>query len=132
MAIIDRIKQLALPLDQLVVIGSGVLEALDLRTARDIDLVVSVQLFSNLKTSADWKLSIRHDEEVIENGDVEIWQSWGTDGIPNFEDLYKNGFTLDGVRFTDPIFVLQQKELRAEYKDRDDVMILKEYLHERA
>ena len=130
MKIIDRIEQLALPLDQLIVIGSGVMDALGLRAARDIDLVVSIYLFKSLKDGGDWKLSVRHDEGVLERDDVEIWQSWGSQGVPNFEYLYKNGITIEGVRFADPGFVLQQKELLVRHKDLDDIRVLKEYLHE--
>ncbi len=129
MAIISRIKALGLPDGQFVVIGSGVMDALGLREATDIDLVVKPELFAQLKADRAWNVGERHRETVLTHDDVEVWLSWGTpDGQPNFEVLYDGGITIDDIRFASPEFVLDWKRAAHRPKDVEDVRLLEEYL----
>ena len=51
----DKVKALNLPLDQIIVIGSGILDQLGIRPASDIDLAASPDLMKNLsEESGDW------------------------------------------------------------------------------
>lgn len=120
---------MGLPLDQLVVIGSGLLDQLDLRTAHDIDLVVSKKLFAQLKDRREYTLAIKHGEECLERVDppLEIWHSWGSGGVANFDELYREGQTIDGVRFAATKTIIQQKSERDLKKDRDDIQLLEQY-----
>lgn len=128
MSIIDRFNLLNLPADQVVVIGSGLLDALNLRLSGDVDLVVTAQLFSQLRASDEWQEATFHGESVLTKGDVEIWLSWGSDGVLNFTELYAAGVTIDGVRFAGPQFIIDQKKQRGLAKDLQDVQLLEEYL----
>ena len=56
----ERVKDLGLPLGQLIVIGSGLLDQLGIRAASDIDLVVSNELFNALKNDNAWKIGRAH------------------------------------------------------------------------
>lgn len=132
MTIIERVQQLNVPLDQTVVIGSGVLDALGLRTAGDVDLVVSPELFEALSGMPEWRLATKHGEPIITKGDVEAFLSWGSDTVPNFQTLYADGVTIQGVRFANPHFVVAWKRRRLSDKDRADISLLEGYLsHER-
>lgn len=128
MSIIKRVRDLNLPLDQVVVIGSGVLDALGLRRAGDVDLVITPRLLEILSTEPDWQLTTKHGEPMITKLDTEAFLSWGSKGIPNFEVLYENGVTIDGVRFTNPEFVIEWKRGRMSDKDKSDIVLLEEYL----
>ncbi|RYX78356.1 hypothetical protein EON76_05670 [bacterium] len=128
MKITDRVKSTGLPLDQIVVIGSGVMDALDMRQSRDIDLVASQSLFAALKSRDDYVHSLRHNEEVVEKDDQEIWLSWCNGGISNFQRLWNEGITIDMVRFCDPKTVLVWKQLHNRPKDRTDITLLQKYL----
>lgn len=129
MPIVDRIKVLNLPEGQFVVIGSGVMDALGLRAAHDIDLVVTPALFEALKTADGWHLAEKHGEQVLLRADAEVWLSWGSpDGRPNFADLYENGVTIDTIRFADPEFVRDWKLRANRPKDAADIRLLNEYL----
>ena len=51
----DKVKALNLPLDQIIVIGSGILDQLGIRLASDIDLAASSDLMKKLsEESGDW------------------------------------------------------------------------------
>ena len=129
MTIIERVRNLELPLDQLVVICGGVLDALNLRKAGDVDLVLSPGLFSELSQSPEWHLSTKHDEPILTRDDVEMFLSWGSEGVPNFTELYTDGMTVDGVKFADPQFVIACKRQVLREKDKADILLLEEYLH---
>lgn len=128
MTILKRVRELDLPLDQVVVIASGVLDALGLRKAGDVDLVLSPELFASLSVRDDWIQSIKHDEPMLTRGDVEAFLSWGSDAVPNFRELYDEGIAVDGVRFANPRFVINWKKQRMSDKDVADIALLEEYL----
>lgn len=129
MSIIDRFLQLDLPVDQCVVIGSGILDALDLRQSRDIDIVARPDLFAVMETSGEWRVSVVRSETKLEKDDVEVWQSWGSEGVANFSDLYENSVIVRGVHFANPEFVLAWKRQQHRDKDVNDIQLLEEYLH---
>lgn len=126
--ITQRVLELNLPLDQVVVIGSGVLDALDLRSAGDVDLVVSQDVFDSLTSADGWTLGEKHNKPIAQRGDVEVFLSWGNDGIPNFESLFADSLVVEGVHFADPQFVIDWKQGRGTDKDLRDIALLKEYL----
>jgi hypothetical protein len=125
MSIIKRIKHLGLPLDQIVVIGSGLLDALELRTADDIDLVVTEKLFSQLSVEEDYTQHEREGEPYLTKDDVEIWMSWGNERQPNFQQLKDNGVVIDDVIFVNKDFLIAQKKQSGRDKDISDISLLK-------
>jgi hypothetical protein len=128
MGITKRFFELNLPPEHCVVIGSGLLDALNLRESSDIDLVVSEELFERLRQADGWQAEVKYGETVLTKGDAEVWLSWGSRGTPNFKQLYEQGVSIDGVRFVDPVFLLNWKKDRASDKDLRDVKLLEEYL----
>ena len=134
MRLSDRVKETGLPLDQVVVIGSGLLEQLGLRQAQDLDLVVSNAMFERLARTGDYIEQTRHGERRLIKyvPPIEIWQSWGSGGVANFEELYANGQTFDSVRFVATETLLEQKHLRGLKKDQDDITLLERYNEEHA
>lgn len=128
MSIVERFNQLDLPADRCVVIGSGVLDALGLRSAVDIDLAVEQGLFNELRQSGDWQIGEKQDGVVLTREDAEVWTGWGRDDGQSFEDLFKNGITVNGVRFAHPQTVLEWKRAKGRPKDLRDIELLEEYL----
>ncbi|MFI5212736.1 MAG: hypothetical protein ACHQTE_02130 [Candidatus Saccharimonadales bacterium] len=132
--IAERVRQLNLPLDQVVVIGGGILDALNLRTANDVDLVFAPELFAQIVRRPDWQVTVKHGldtpqgELVVMQGDAEAFLSWGSEGRPNFAQLYEHGMTVDGVRFAHPEVVIDWKQQRGSDKDQCDIALLQEYL----
>lgn len=127
MSIINRVRALELPPHDFVVIGSGVLDALQLREAGDVDLVMSSDLFTRLQRDERWLLGEKHGRPILTHGDTEAFLSWGSNGAPNFMELYETGMTIDGIRFTNPQFVINWKR-RGLDKDIRDIALLEGYL----
>ena len=127
MTIIERVKTLAVPLDEVVVIGSGLLDALGLRESHDVDLVVSRRLFADLKLSGSYTCLTKHGEEVLEKDDVEIWQSWGHLADEQFDGLKRTGIAISGVTFCSANMIIRHKEARGSEKDLRDIALLSSY-----
>lgn len=132
MAIIERVRMLQLPPEEFVVIGSGVLDALDLRESDDIDLAVSDTLFDQLKRHG-WQSEYKEGEEYLVDGHAEAWHGW-SGGPPHysFDELYADSLVVDGIHFANPRFVIGWKRQRSAPKDLTDIHLLEGYLaHER-
>lgn len=133
MTIIDRVKSTGVPLDSCIVIGSGLLDALGLREAGDIDLVVSQELFDTLNGSEGYVYTQRYGLDVLDKDDQEIWLAWGIgDDNKGLEELSRDSVVIDGVRFVSPEFLLAWKRSMNRPKDARDIELLEEYLKNNA
>ena len=131
-SVVQRVKELQLPENEYVVIGSGLLDALNLREAHDLDLAVSDQLFDAFAASGNFNKLERYGAEVLEGStevtkDIEVWKQW-QDDLP-FEVLSSKTVIVDGVAFAHPETIIGRKELRSLEKDLRDIKLLKEHYH---
>lgn len=124
MSVIARAKQLGIPSDQYVVIGSGLLDAWGLRAAADVDLVVSDEVFDRLSRDETFEKYTKHSQEVLVRGVYEIWRTWGEGSAATFESLWRGGITVEGVRFVSPDYLMTWKRTRGEAKDLQDVALI--------
>ena len=129
MSILTRIRALGLPEDQIIVIGSGLLDAYDLRRADDIDLVVTSALFTQLETTGGYEKGMKGSEPYLVRNDVDLWQTWGEGN--DFARLVGEGVVIEEITFVNPQFLIKQKRERATDKDMRDIALLEGYLHER-
>lgn len=125
MTMSEQVRLSGLPLDQLVVIGSGLLDQLGLRQSRDVDLAVSSKLFEELRQSGGYTVGEKHEQLFLEKGMYEIWKDWGHDAP--FEKLWHEGQTLDGIRFVATDFLIRWKDARGLEKDVQDIALLEWY-----
>lgn len=130
----DRVKQLQLPLDKSIIIGSGLLDQLGIRPADDIDVVVTPEVFHGLADVPAW----RH--EVIDEGRerythsemaAEAWTHWNLgDQRLEYVDLVEQSVIYDGVRFVSLPLLRQWKEWAGREKDLRDVALIDQYSKE--
>ena len=124
MTFANRVKQSELPLEKIVVIGSGLIEQCGGRSARDIDLAVAPELLMQLAKSSEWRRTEQSNGRYsLERGDYELWDGW--DGF-SFQELYDAGQTIDGVRFAATEVVIAKKRSRGAEKDLADIAFLLE------
>lgn len=122
--------------DNSIVIGSGVLEALGLRKARDIDLVVSGDEFARLAESE--KFEPDQTKDCLWGGldmprKIEVWRDWTsptTDEPVDFDDLLKYSTEIDGVKYVTPDYLLGWKQSKNREKDQADVILLRNFLNQ--
>lgn len=127
---VEQVKAIGIPLDQLIVIGSGVLAAHGIRKARDIDLVVTSEVFNRLERDASWVQGKQGSSSyALVKEDIEVWTDWSTDasGHPDYDDLSPYTETIDGVRFVTLDYVERRKVERGSNKDIQDIKEIHEY-----
>ena len=130
-AFTERVKELGLSRDQMIIIGSGILDQLGVRKAADVDLVADGEVLEKIASDLDWaeqcdknqrRYFVRHD------GSVEIWDGWEFDGqVLNYEELLKCSVEYDGVKFVSLDFLRQWKGWRRREKDMRDIRLIDEW-----
>ena len=128
----DKVKALNLPLDQIIVIGSGILDQLGIRPASDIDLAASSDLMKKLSDGRnDWVEKSDDNGRfyfVKDDGSAEVWDGWEFDGqAVSYDDLLDYAVKYDGVRFVDLEFLRKWKSWRGREKDVRDVELIDEW-----
>ena len=128
----DKVKALDLPLDQIIVIGSGILDQLGIRPASDIDLAASSDLMKKLSDeSGDWLKKFDDNQRfyfIKDDGSAEVWDGWDFDGqTVSYDDLLDYAVEYDGVRFVDLEFLRKWKSWRGREKDVRDVELIDEW-----
>ena len=126
----ERVKALELPLDKIIVIGSGVLDALGIRQADDIDLAVAPDLFASFANDPAWQESVADwGEFYYQKGDCEAWSGWTEPDSdhPIYEELLPDTFVMDGVRYMTLEYVRAWKLRKGREKDKADVALIDAY-----
>ena len=120
--IISKVKALNLPENSYVVFGSCPMAVLGLREAKDIDLVVSPQVFGFLK-AAGW--------EVVKKGGKDnrlAWDVYEAHGEWNYlQTLLSSATMVDGVPFASLAELRKWKQGRGREKDLADIKLIDEY-----
>lgn len=135
MSILKRVKALELPPSEYIVFAGGILDALDLRPANDIDIVVSESLFDTLRRSGEWREGINKGHRALYRDDIEIYLTWDRpegDFTPNLAELKADELVVDGIPFCSPQRVLDWKRRANRPKDQQDIMLLEKWLDSQA
>ncbi len=127
MSIVDRVRQLDLPLEEVIVIGSGLLDVLNLRAAGDIDLLVTEALFQSLKLDDSYTYGVRSGSKYLLQNDVEIWTDWG-DALPDYSAAISQCVIIQGVAFLDPQALIREKQRMGREKDYRDIRLLEDFM----
>lgn len=130
MSIFEQIQSLNLPPGQYAVVGSGVMAAHGIRDFRDIDILVTEELYGSLKSSGWHENSSRPDLIFLEKGIFGAGQTMVTTPTykPDCDELIKNADIINGIAFLRLEDLLDFKRSLARPKDLDDVGLIVEYL----
>lgn len=129
-----KLNELGLNPDNAVVIGSGILSALNLRESKDIDVVIAEEKYKELADNSRFKKEQNHGREILDDGLFEIGTSWTVVGKTwKFNDLLNHSTAIDGVRYNTIEFLLDAKRRwiadgEGRQKDIDDVRLMEQYL----
>lgn len=129
-----KFDEFGLTSDNAVVIGSGILSALNLRESKDIDVVVTEGKYKELADSNQFKKEQNHGREILADDLFEIGTSWTVVGKNwKFDDLLNYSTIIDGVRYNTVEFLLDAKRRwisggEGHQKDVDDVKLIEQHL----
>lgn len=132
MDIFKKLQELALPLGEYVVIGSGPLAALGLREAGDLDIVVTPRLFKELSDSGRYQEQIKHGQIFLVAEDVEIFTSLARDGYSTATaEAIRSAVIIKDFSFLNFTETIKFKQALGREKDRRDIKMLEDYLASR-
>ena len=127
----ERVKGLGLPLDQMIIIGSGILDQLGIRQSADIDVATNREVLEEIARSDDWVKKLDKNQRqylVKHDGSVEIWDGWEIDGrVVEYDELLDYAVEYDGVKFVSLDFLRRWKNWRGREKDIQDVRLIDEW-----
>lgn len=130
----DQVKWLDLDLNQLIVVGSGILQELGLRQAHDIDLVVLPTIMAKLDERTDFTKSIDLRQLTVYHhnlNNIEVWDRlWNfKTNLPIFyPELLANSVAINDVRFLSLEYLRQWKIDANRPKDAADIKLIDDYL----
>lgn len=130
----EELQKIGLHQDNSVVIGSGILKALNIRESHDIDVTVSEYYYERLSSYTRFKKAENHGREVLVDDLFEVGTSWEVlDKIWKVNDLLDQSVIIDGVRYITLEFLLAVKrswlsDYDVRQKDIDDVKLIEGYL----
>ncbi len=127
---IERLRALGLDPDNFVVVGSGLLDVLGIRTADDIDLVVSHSLYEELSQHPSWVMTEVDGHELLQTKGSEAWLAWDNDGKPNFDELVGDNNVVAGYNFVTLARLRRWKVEHDRPKDQRDVVLIDAYLRQ--
>lgn len=119
-----RLETLKIPPSDVVVVGSGILDALQIRESNDIDLMVSKETFLRV---ADQGHAISQYEDgtgQMKIGDVELMYSWRGRTIA---DYLLRAVEIDGLKFISLDDVIVWKREQNRDKDKRDIELILKY-----
>lgn len=127
---IKKVHALGLDPKDYIVVGSGLLVALDIRQADDIDLIVTPDVFAELEASGEWTRKDFDDGTYyLLNGIYELGMDWDSVDIqPNLDDLKADQIVIEGVPFVSAQRLMSWKRKKGTKKHLKDVKLIEAYL----
>lgn len=134
MNIFERIASYNLPYGKYAVFGSALLEVFGIRKAQDIDIIITPDLYEELKMNGEWEEKQANGFSMLIRGEacLTTTQTVPTDGTycPDRLKLIADAVPLQGIPFVRLEEVIECKISYDRPKDRDDLEKIEEYLRE--
>lgn len=126
---LELLDDLKLPPRQFMVMGSGILEALGIRDASDVDLVVNKDLYRTLSRSG-WRNEITSNgTERLAHSIFQVYDRWFDETeVKDLDQLLFDAQWIDEVAFNSLRKLMIYKKRRAQEKDLLDVALIDDYL----
>jgi hypothetical protein len=123
MDVAAKIKELNLPNDSFIVVGSGILGALGIRESSDIDLIVSQQVYDLLE-NAGWDHDNWSDQTVLKKGVFDIGRDWYGKKV---NQLLEDAQYVESIPYLSLDDVYEWKKRLGRPKDLADLILIDSY-----
>lgn len=133
--VLERVKSLNLPEGQYVVAGSAIMAMHGLKETKDIDIVVSQEIFDSYSKDDTWeKVPYTYEDRLgkiwLKKDEFELYihVNYGEQFRPTLGDLLSKAEYFDGVPFICLEDLLKFKKAYNRPKDQNDIRLIEEYL----
>jgi len=129
MDIFKKLEELNLPFGEYVVVGSGLLAALGLREANDLDVAVSPKLLKELSASGNYRQETRYGKVFLSSPGMDViarleWEDYTT----TTEEAIRTAVVVRGFPFLNPQETIKFKRALGREKDFRDIESLEKHL----
>lgn len=124
MDIMQRVVEFDLPKDSYIVVGSGILGALGIRKAGDIDLIVSQEVYDRLEGQNGWSYGKWSDQTVLQQDVFDIGTDWYGESV---HDLLQRAEYINDIPYMNLDDVYAWKKSRGQAKDVADLRLIDTY-----
>ena len=129
--ILAELHDLGLPEGSYMVMGSGILDVLGIREADDIDLVVTREVYEELR-EAGWAEAVASNgSERLEQGMFQVYNRWLDETkVKSLEELIVEADWVHEIAFNSLSKLAFYKRRRGRDKDLTDLHLIQNYLDE--
>ena len=121
-----RVAALKLPADDYIVVGGAVMEVLNLRDSKDIDIVVSNDVYNQFKNNLQWhEYTLVSGKVILTHEGINLMRSWLGRTVQVIKR--RDTFTRDGVVFMGPKQLIEHKQHLGRRKDQADIALLRSH-----
>lgn len=121
----QRLGELDIDVNDVVVVDSGILDVLGIRVSRDLDVLVSEAKFREIAARGYQTFDYANGTNGLEISDVEIMYSWFGETVG---EVAARAVQLDGVNFMSLEEVRAWKLRQNRPKDQIDIQLIDAYL----
>ncbi len=122
----QKVKDLKLPIGKYALFGSAPLGIRGLKDCRDIDIIVTEELWNKYKKNWEMK-SMPHGSQYLCQGEIELWKDWKP-GQWDIDKMISEAEIIDGLPFVKLEKVLEAKRLSKREKDLLDIESVEKFL----
>ncbi|MFH1585248.1 MAG: hypothetical protein ABIB79_00590 [archaeon] len=126
---LEEVRGMHLSLGTYAILGSGPLVIRGIRETKDVDLIVTPDIYEYYKKQKDWKLKFAYGNFFLRKGNVEIWKNigfWKT--RVNLRDFINRAELIGGLPFVNMQDFICWKKKAFRKKDKRDVELAQAWI----
>lgn len=126
--LLEELKKLNFPKDKYVIFGSGILSALNIREASDLDIIIKSDIFEDLWNKYPEYITDK-PYRCLNIGGIEIIDKLNNDeGYESVNRIIDNAIVIDGFPYITLEDLKIRKAIMGREKDLKDIELINEYL----
>lgn len=126
---LEEVRNMNIPLGKYAISGSGPLAVRGIRDTKDIDLIVTPDIYSDYKNKNGWKTRFAYGNFFLRNGNIELWKKIGFwKDIVNIQELIDRAELIGGLPFVNLQDFIYWKKRAFRKKDKIDVKLAEDWM----
>jgi len=128
--LLQDLKKINLPKGKFAIFGSGPMCIRGLRKPGDLDIILTVDIYNDLKDSTNFKIGYKKKSknEFLEKDNIEFYCNWYPEEGWDINKLIQEAEMINGFPFVKLEEVLKWKKFKAREKDIKDIKLIEDYL----